>query len=237
MRKVMRYECKRLLWNRFFVGLVLVLLFYGWQVLGGTTILGVAHTAPFSPWSFGDYLSRMTPLLWVGVLFFLTFFTSPKARHAAVLTDATPMPPHRYALARCAAALAGSALLALICLAQAAVFYWRYFGWCGWGELLLPAVLTLLPALIFALGSGWLLGRLRPWLVYLWMPLPFLLQLLPLPELLSLWNGRFFSQYPLSLGTLDPAFTLPAAVLFVQFVLLASGVVLLAVRPEGQRQH
>lgn len=34
MRKVMRYECKRLLWNRFFVGLVLVLLFYGWQVLG-----------------------------------------------------------------------------------------------------------------------------------------------------------------------------------------------------------
>ena len=227
MRKVMRYECKRLLWNRFFVGLVLVLLFYGWQVLGGTTILGVAHTAPFSPWSFGDYLSRMTPLLWVGVLFFLTFFTSPKARRAAVLTDAAPMPPHRYALARCAAALTGSALLALICLAQAAVFYWRYFGWCGWGELLLPAVLTLLPALIFALGSGWLLGRLRPWLVYLWMPLPFLLQLLPLPELLSLWNGRFFSQYPLSLGTLDPAFSLPGGMCLVQSGLLAAGVVLL----------
>ena len=105
MRKVMRYECKRLLWNRFFVGLVLVLLFYGWQVLGGTTILGVAHTAPFSPWSFGDYLGRMVPLLWVGVLFFLTFFTSPKARRVASLTDAAPMPPHRYALARCAAAL------------------------------------------------------------------------------------------------------------------------------------
>ena len=49
----MRYECKRLLWNRFFVGLVLVLLFYGWQVLGGTTILGVAHTAPFSPGALG----------------------------------------------------------------------------------------------------------------------------------------------------------------------------------------
>ena len=115
MRKVMRYECKRLLWNRFFVGLVLVMLFYGWQVLGGTTILGVAHTAPFSPWSFGDYLSRMTPLLWVGVLFFLTFFTSPKARHAAVLTDATPMPPHRYALARCAAALLRLAVCSFLC--------------------------------------------------------------------------------------------------------------------------
>ena len=212
MRKVMRYECKRLLWNRFFVGLVLVLLFYGWQVLGGTTILGVAHTAPFSPWSFGDYLSRMTPLLWVGVLFFLTFFTSPKARHAAVLTDATPMPPHRYALARCAAALAGSALLALICLAQAAVFYWRYFGWCGWGELLLPAVLTLLPAAGLRAGQRLAAGQAGGrGLLYVWMLVPFVCMVLPLPEALGIWNGQFFSRYPLTLPGLDPAFSGTAA--------------------------
>ena len=79
MRKIFLYECKRLLWNKFFAGLVLVLLFYGWQVLRRVTILGVSHTAPFSPWSFGDFLSRMLPLLWIGALFFLTFFTSEKA--------------------------------------------------------------------------------------------------------------------------------------------------------------
>ena len=76
MRKIFGYECKRLLCNKFFFGLVLVTLFYGWQVLNRATILGVSHTAPFSPWSFGDYLCRMLPLLWVGALFFLTFFTS-----------------------------------------------------------------------------------------------------------------------------------------------------------------
>ena len=111
MRKIFLYECKRLLWNKFFAGLVLVLLFYGWQVLRRVTILGVSHTAPFSPWSFGDFLSRMLPLLWIGALFFLTFFTSEKARRAAVLTDAAPLPPRRYALARCAAALAGAGLM------------------------------------------------------------------------------------------------------------------------------
>lgn len=95
MRKIFLYECKRLLWNKFFAGLVLVLLFYGWQVLRRVTILGVSHTAPFSPWSFGDFLSRMLPLLWIGALFFLTFFTSEKARRAAVLTDAAPLPPRR----------------------------------------------------------------------------------------------------------------------------------------------
>ena len=129
MRKIFCYELRRLLWNRFFLGIALALLFYGWQVLGGVTILGVSHTAPFSPWSFGDYLSRMLPLLWIGALFFLTFFTSDKARRAAVLTNATQMPPNRYALARCAAALLGTGLLALCCLAEAAVFYKQYFDW------------------------------------------------------------------------------------------------------------
>ena len=227
MGKIFRYECRRLLWNKFFGGLLLVLLFYGWQVLSRVTILGVSHTAPFSPWSFGDFLSRMVPLLWIGSLFFLTFFTSGKARRAAVLTDAAPMEPRRYTLARCGAALTGTVLLALAVLAEAAVFYGWYFGWHGWGELLLPALVTLVPPLAFALGSGWLLGRVRPWLLYVWMPLPFALALLPLPEALELWNGSFFTQYPLTLGTLDPAFTLPASIAAVQIGLLVLGAVLL----------
>ena len=83
MGKIFRYECRRLLWNKFFIGLAVVLLLYGAFVLHAVTILGVAHTAPFSPWSFGDYLSRMMPLLWIGMLFFLTFYTSPQARRTS----------------------------------------------------------------------------------------------------------------------------------------------------------
>ena len=228
MGKIFRYECRRLLWNKFFIGLAVVLLLYGALVLHAVTILGVAHTAPFSPWSFGDYLFRMLPLLWVGMLFFLTFYTSPKARRAAALTEAAPMPPRKYALARCAAALTGGALLSLLCMGEAAVFYGRMFGWYGWGSLLPPALATLLPALVFALGSGWLLGRLRPWLVYVWMAVPFLLAALPLPEALGLWNGSFFAAYPLTLETLDPAFHLPGAAAAAQAALLAAGAALLA---------
>src|SRR5699024_527795 len=102
------------------------------------------------------------PLLWIGMLFFLTFYTSPKARRVAVLTDATPMPRRAYALARCAAALTGGVLLSLLCMGEAVAFYGRMFGWYGWGNLMFPALATLLPALVFALGSGWLLGRLQP---------------------------------------------------------------------------
>ena len=237
MRKIFLYECKRLLWNKFFAGLVLVLLFYGWQVLRRVTILGVSHAAPFSPWSFGDFLSRMLPLLWIGALFFLTFFTSEKARRAAVLTDAAPLPPRRYALARCAAAFTGTVMLALLCIVEAAVFYGRMFGWYDWGSLVFPALVTLLPPLVFALGSGWLLGRLRPWLLYVWMLLPFALAALPLPEALGLWNGGLCTSYPLTLGMLDPAFSLPAAAWAVQGLLLAAGVLLLLVAGKGKKVY
>ena len=230
MNKIFGYECRRLLCNTFFFGLLLALLFYGWQILRRVTILGVSHTAPFSPWSFGDYLSRMMPLLWIGALLFLTFFTSDRARRVAVLTGAAPVEPRRYAMARCAAALAGTGLLALACLAEAALFYGGYFGWYEWGTLLLPALATLLPPLVFALGSGWLLGRCRPWLVYVWMPVPLLWMVLPLPEALGLWNGSFFTDYPLALGTLDPAFSLPRAAAAAQCAMLAAGVGLLFLR-------
>ena len=129
MRKIFGYECKRLLCNKFFIGLILVILFYGWQVLNRVTILGVSHTAPFSPWSYGDYLSRMIPLLWIGALFFLTFFTSKAERRRKVITSATPVKPSVYGLVRCCAALTGTALLALVVILLAIVFYGQMFHW------------------------------------------------------------------------------------------------------------
>ena len=215
MRKILIYELKRLLWNRFFLGILLVLLFAGWQVLSGVTLLGVAHTAPFSPWSFGDYLRRMLPLLWIGALFFLTRFTSGGAQRVAVLTDASPVPPRRYAGVRSAAALLATALL------------------CG---LWAPALFVLLPALVFALGAAWRLGQKRPWLVFAWMALPLLLSALPLPAELGLWNGTLFSEYPLRLGTLDPAFSLPGQAVAMQGAFLGAGLAALALPFRAARR-
>ena len=229
MRKIFRYECRRLLWNKFFPGMAAILLFYGWQVLRRVTLMGVSYTAPFSPWSFGDYLCRTMPLLWAGALFFLTFFTSGRAHRVSVLTEATSFPPRRYAMARCLAAMTATTLLALLVLLEAGLFYTCYFGWHDWGTLAAPALLTLAPTLLFALGSGWMLGRIRPLLLYLWMAVPFALSLLPLPQALGIWNGSFFSDQPLAIGTMDPAFTVPAAVLAAQLLLLVAGAALLTV--------
>ena len=224
MKIIVRYECRRLMRNRFFFGFLLILLLCGWQVLDEATILGVSRTAPFSPWSFGDYLCRMLPFLWAGVLFLLTFFTSAKARSVSVLTAACPVSPRRYGAARLTAALAASSLLCLTVLAEAALFYLIRFHWAEWESLMAPALAALAPPLLFALGSGWVLGKIRPWLLFVWMAVPLICRLLPLPGALGMWNGSFFSQYPLTLNLLDPDFQMPAPVLAAQGALAAGGV-------------
>ncbi|MFQ9472319.1 MAG: hypothetical protein ACLR0P_03550 [Oscillospiraceae bacterium] len=237
MIKIFRCECRRLLCNKFFIGLLAVLLFYAGQVFYAVALPGVAHTAPFSPWSFGAYLGRLLPLVWVGALFFLTFFTSARERRAAVLTAATPADPRRYALAslRCRPGGGGSALP----------------GGAGPGR---PALCP--PVRLDGLG---LPGPARPGdpgapsgvrpgqrlaagppaaLAALCVDAPPLaLAALPLPEALGLWNGGLCTSYPLTLGMLDPAFSLPAAAWAVQGLLLAAGVLLLLVAGKGKKVY
>ena len=63
--------------------------------------------------------------------------------------------------------------------------------------------------------------------MYGWMAAPFLLAALPLPKALSIWNGHFFTAYPLTLGTLDPAFSLPTGAAEAQIGLMIIGAALL----------
>ncbi len=140
MRKIFLYECKRLLWNKFFAGLVLVLLFYGWQVLRRVTILGVSHTAPFSPWSFGDLSEPDAPAaLDRGAVFpdLLHLGKSPtgSSAHRRGSPSAPPVRPGPVRRRSDRHRPAGAGLHA----AEAACFYGIYFGWYGWSGLVFPS--------------------------------------------------------------------------------------------------
>ena len=124
MNKIFRYELRRLLWNKLFFGILLVSLGYGWLTLTGSVVRGVAHTAPFSPWSFGYYLSQALPLICLGELFFLAFFFSKEERLLRPLTQATPIRQRRYAALRCGAVLTATLVLCL-CVAVWVGGLWR----------------------------------------------------------------------------------------------------------------
>lgn len=237
MIKIFCYELRHLILNKLFAGILAISLAYGWLTLTSVTILGTANTAPFSPWSFGEYLSRLLPMICLGELFFLTFFTSGRERRAAVITRAAPVSRGRYAAARCGAVLLGTAVLALCLTGMCWGFYARLFRWTAFAGLLAPLALTLLPAVIFCLGLGWALGRVCPVLVYGLMAAVFLLSWAPLPQALGFSLGRFFAEYPRTLGAPDPAFSVPAAVLCGRAAYVMAGAAALLWSVKSQCRH
>lgn len=226
MNKIFGYELRRLLWNKLFFGILVITLGYGWLTLTSSVIQGIAHTAPFSSWSFGYYLSQAVPLICLGELFFLAFFSSKEERLLRPLTQATPVEQHQYMALRCGAVLTATTLLCLCVVALALGFYVSIFGWLNYGELFLPALLTLLPPVIFCLGTGLTLSRIQPSLIYALMVAVLLLSMLPLPSTVSLSLNSFFSQYPLTVGVLDPAFSIPSNVAASKAVVIILGIAL-----------
>lgn len=235
MSKIFGYELRRLLGNKLFFGVLLVTLGYAWVTLTGSVIQGVANTAPFSPWSFGYYLSQTMPLICLGELFFLAFFSSKEERLLQPLTQATPVKERPYMVLRCGAVLTAIAILCLCVVALAIAFYVSLFGWMNYGELILPALLTLIPPVLFCLGAGLVLSRLHPVLLYALMVAVLLLFLLPLPSAVSFSLCSFFSQFPLTLSALDPAFRIPGWLAACKILLAILGL-FLAILATGMRK-
>jgi hypothetical protein len=223
LSKIYFYELRRLLYNKLFFGILLVSLGFGWLTLTGALILGIAHTAPFSPWSFGYYLSRILPLICLGEVCFLAFFSSREERLAASLTRAAPVKQQRYLLLRLGAVLTAVAFLCLGVSVLAVLFYRALFGRMNLGELLWPGLLALVPPVIFCLGAGLALSRIRPVLLYPFMAVVVLLTALPLPSEMSLSMSSFYSEYPLTLEALEPAFQVPLGILVSRAVFFLLG--------------
>lgn len=230
--KVFRYELRRLLVSKFYLGFAAVILWYGWQLLNNVTILGVANTAPFSPWSFGAYLSGLLPLLGVALLFFLWNFCNAQARGVQSLTDAAPMSRGRYQLTKYLAALTAWLSLAGLTIALGIGFLWALFGdVVPVISLLAVTVVTLLPPVALLLGIGAVAGNLCSWALFPLMALAFGAGFLPG----DFYEASLFGEYPLTLGVLDPAFSMPPSVAITKLVVLLIGAGLLFLTTVSKR--
>ncbi|WP_432401561.1 hypothetical protein [Wukongibacter sp. M2B1] len=215
MIKLFKYEIHRILCNKFFAGLLVITFLYSYQVMAGEIVLGTANTAPFSEWSFGMYLSRMLPILLIALLFFISFLYSRQEQEVRRITDTTPMDQKQLGLLRCGAMVVGFICISVVSVCVGLCFYAVNFRYTDFSHFLLPALLTLIPAMLFVLGVGIILGKIHPALIYALMPLVFLLGYLSVPNALDLLGSSFFQKMPLSLpiGTGgEPAFMVPFSV-------------------------
>ncbi len=216
MSKLFRYALRRLIFNKFFLVLLLVIAFYSWKLLDGEIILGVSYTAPFSSWSYGAFLALVLPLLLITLLFFITHLYSRKEKRVRVLAMATPIDPVQYGAVKCLAIATGFLLISGVTIGISFAFYADTFRFYDFGAFVNPIIMTLLPSMLFVTGIGMVAGRIHPALLYALMLLLLLMGKASLPYALDLLGDSFFRTAPLTLpvgSSGEPDFIVPTAVI------------------------
>lgn len=227
MTKIFKYEFGRIISGATFWGLAFVTLAFGYQTLKNEIIWGVANTAPFSPWSFGLYISRLMPFICALTLFLITSYSGKSAKELSAITNATPVDKQKYAMIRCAAVASVSLLLTVASSALGLLFNAFIFGVSPSAEMFVIPALFILPWLIFAIGAGWRLASFGSAPVLIMAALILISGYIPLPMWASTTGAAFFSEYPLSLGVLDPPLTIPVFICLGRAAVGALGAVLL----------
>lgn len=227
MSKLFKYELKRLIINKFFLGLLIISALYSHQIMSGDIILGVANTAPFSGWSYGAYIAKELPILLVALLFFISFLYSKQEKSVQTLTKATPINPFKFQMLRFGTIVIAFVLISVVPIGYSLWFYGVNFRFTSFGSLVLPTVVTLLPAMLFIFGLGVIGGRCHQGIVFVLMVAVLLINYLPLPYAVDLFGGNFFAKYPASLDIVEPAFSIPANVLIGKFVYGLVGVAMM----------
>ncbi|AGX41969.1 hypothetical protein [Clostridium saccharobutylicum] len=223
MSRVFKYELKRLIINKFFLGLLIISAFYSHQVMTGDIILGVANTAPFSGWSYGAYLAKELPILLVALLFFISFLYSKQEKSVQTLTKATPIDPFKFQILRYGAIIIAFILISAVPISYSLWFYSVNFNFTNFGTLVLPSFVTLLPAMLFMLGLGILGGRYHQGIIFALMVVVILLSYVPLPYAVDLLGENFFAKYPEFLDMVEPEFSIPVSVIVGKLIFGLAG--------------
>ncbi|MCL2044477.1 MAG: hypothetical protein FWG89_10100 [Treponema sp.] len=214
MSRIFWYELKMLIFNRLFLSLLIITGLYSYMVLSREIILGIAFTAPYSPWSYSAYLANILPLLMITLLFFITFMHSNHEKQVMHLTFVTPVDRFKFCLVKCMGIAAGFLIISLFVIIISMIFYVVLFRFTNFGDFIIPVVITLIPCLLFIIGSGLLLGCIHANILYVLMIVVLSLRFLPLPPFFDLYGSNVFTTYPMSLSLGpdgEPPFLLPIA--------------------------
>lgn len=95
---------------------------------------------------------------------------------------------------------------------------------CCCGYCVAAAVITLLPALLLLAGMGLLAGRIHSGLLFGLMALALGAGFIPLPMNFDLYGYSFFTEYPLTMELLDPAFSMPGGMIVSRVIFLLAGI-------------
>ncbi|NMS90014.1 hypothetical protein HGQ85_08720 [Clostridioides difficile] len=226
--KIIRYEMKRLLFSKVYLVLLLITGWFSYNILKTKTIYGLNDTAPFSEWSYSSFLLDVNPFLLVIVLMFCTYIFSKKEEAVRTITMTTKIKPTTYFCLKSITIAAAYLLTVIVVIAISFIFYSRLFQFNNFETLIKPILLILIPSVLFVSGVGMFIGNINGNLLYIFIPITFLLtnsNVLSIISGKSLVNSIIENKVADRMGNL--AFDVPVEFLISRMILGVIGVILI----------
>ncbi|OPJ64629.1 hypothetical protein [Clostridium oryzae] len=247
MIKVLLYEIKRILFAKIYVELLLFTLAFSYYVLRYSTILGVSNTAPFSKWSYSDFLCQVSIFSMVSMMFFCTYVFSKKEISVRTITLATPLSITQYYLLKAAAIMFSYIITTMSVIVLSFIFYAKILHFYDYVAFVEPIFLFTIPPAIFLLGLSMFLGRINTVFQYILIALIFIIgnTSLNLFGYIGIVNTGFIVDYSMKLSDKTKGeliFSLPWGFYISRFIWILIGIVLFVIvcrltnRKRGQNQ-
>ncbi|AKB36334.1 hypothetical protein MSSAC_1744 [Methanosarcina siciliae C2J] len=192
---VLKYEVLRLAYNNKYFYMVLIESLFASYILTSFVSGGTDGTAPFSKWTYSEFLSLIGPLLSVILVLLCISVFSEKEVAVRNIIFSTPISEPEYYLLKASAITVVFVFAAFFPLLLSFVYYARYFNFYDYAEFMLPLLLFLLPSQIFVLGLSLAVGRIHSRLLYPLLPLVLFLGFFNpmLPSWFDLFGNNFLS--------------------------------------------
>lgn len=159
--KIYLYELRRALLSKTTLFLMVLAAAYAAYLFKTQVLFGVAGTAPFSQWSFLQYLFQLLPLLATIILLFVSKLYAPAEKNTRKIIAATPFSPSLYFYIRLAVFVTLYLLAAGVTIGICFLFYGAVLGYTAFHTLAFCILLALLPQLFLILGLGLFLGQIN----------------------------------------------------------------------------
>jgi putative exporter of polyketide antibiotics len=173
------------------------------------------------------------------VLFLLSVYNSKKEKQVEILTTATPVNKVHYALVRSAAVTICFLIIYTVIFCLGIYFYRTVFGYRNILPFLLPSAMIVLPCFVFAMGIGYLAGRVHQGLLYGLMIIVLVVGFAGFGGNFDFFGHWYFNSYPISLPVGkngEPAFMVSSGFLIARLVYLVTGGLLLAMGISTQHR-
>lgn len=238
--KALKYEVMRLAYNKKYFYMLLIESLFASHILMSFVSVGKDGTAPFSQWTYSEFLTSIGPLLSIILVLLCMSVFSEKEIAVRKIIFSTPLSESKYYLLKASAITAVLVFTASVPILLSFAYYAYYFNFYAYAEFLLPILLFLLPSQIFVLGLALVAGRINSRLLYLLIPVLFMGFLdMGFPVWFDLFGNNFLSlSLRRSLGVFEGPipYTLPEEFLYSRLILIFAGVSLLALACRGHKK-